>query len=135
MLNFEPDPRYQTYWRHFRSGRFWEAHEVLEGLWLESNPPDKTFYHGLIQAAASLHHLGEGNLAGAEKLAQRARQKLQAFGRAHLGVQIESLLMGLSVSLADVAAGVDREGKVGVERRRIPRVDLAYGLDPLSTSD
>ncbi len=135
MIDFRPDPRYQRYWRLFRSGRCWDAHEVLEELWLESREPDKVFYQGLIQVAASLHHLARGNMHGADKLARTAREKLAPFGTAYRGLQIESLLMGLSTCLEDARVSVDAEGRVGDVRPRIPRVDLAYGLDPESTSD
>jgi hypothetical protein len=135
LIEFKPDPRYQKYWRHFRTGRFWDAHEVLEGLWRETGGDEKTFYQALIQVAASLHHLDEGNMHGADKLARTAREKLERFGKAYQGVQLESLLMGLKICLEDARQSVDPEGRVVARRPRIPRVDLAFGLDPASDSD
>ena len=135
MIEFQPDPRFQQYWRHFRSGRFWDAHEVLEDLWLETEGADKEFYQGLIQVAASLHHLGQGNMHGAEKLARTARDKLDPYRSAYHGVQIESLLMGLQTCLDDARAEAGPGGRLDHPRPRIPRVDLATGLDPASSSD
>ena len=135
MFDFKLDPRYQKYWRHFRTGEFWDAHEVLEDLWLDTEEPAKTFYQGLIQVAASLHHLGNGNMHGAEKLARTAREKLQPYGKAYFGLQVESLLMGLEICLTDARANVDGAGQLTNQRQRIPRVDLAYGIDPQSSSD
>ncbi|MFQ5668991.1 MAG: DUF309 domain-containing protein [Acidobacteriota bacterium] len=135
MLDFKPDPRYQMYWRHFRTGRFWEAHEVLEDLWMESEGRDKVFYQGLIQAAACLHHLERGNLHGAERLAGTAREKLESVGTSYRGLQIESLLMGLHTCLEDARPGAGPGESVTSFRLRIPRVDLAFGVDAASTTD
>jgi predicted metal-dependent hydrolase len=135
LIDFRPDPRYQKFWRLFRTGCFWDAHEVLEDLWLESRENDKTFYQGLIQVAAALHHLAQGNMHGADKLARTAREKLEPFGSAYRGLQIQSLLMGLSTCVEDARLSVDGEGRIRDLRPRIPRVDLAYGIDPESSSD
>ncbi len=44
--------------RHlFNEQRFWEVHEVLEGLWKELKGPDKELVQGLIIAAAALVHV------------------------------------------------------------------------------
>jgi predicted metal-dependent hydrolase len=135
VIDFEPDPREQQYWRNFRTGKFWDAHEVLEDLWQESNGTDRTFYQGLIQAAAALHLLGEGNMHGADKLSRTAREKLEPLGKEYRGLQIESLMMGLTVCLEDARRSLDEAGRITDRRPRIPRVDLASGLDPASGSD
>ena len=77
----------------------------------------------------------EDALRGASNLARTGRDKLEPFGKAHHGLQIESLLMGVGVCLDDAAGNLDPDGQVKDPRPRIPRVDLAYGLDPVSTSD
>ena len=135
VIDSRPDPRHQQYWRHFRCGRFWDAHEVLEDLWQEVNGRDREFYQGLIQAAASLHHLSEGNMHGAEKLARTAREKLEPYASSYRGVQVEALLMGLETCLSDARAEAAGAERLENPRPRIPRVDLAFGLDPESTSD
>jgi len=135
VIEFNPDPRYQQYWRHFRTGRFWDAHEVLEDLWQKSSGTDRTFYQGLIQVAAALHHLGEGNMHGADRLSRTAREKLEPLGTQYQGVQLESLMMGLSICLEDARRSLDDEGRITDLRPRIPRVDLVSGLDPAAGSD
>jgi hypothetical protein len=59
------DVRYLGGVRFFNDGDFFEAHEVWEGLWLETSGPERRFYQGLIQAAVALYHFGNGNLRGA----------------------------------------------------------------------
>ena len=48
--------------RCFHSAAFFEAHEHWESVWLVAQEPEKTFLQGLIQVAASFHHLKRGNL-------------------------------------------------------------------------
>ncbi len=44
--------------RHlFNEHRFWEVHEVLEGLWKELKGPEKELVQGLILVAAALVHV------------------------------------------------------------------------------
>jgi hypothetical protein len=48
------DPRYAGFFTCFNEQRYFEAHDVLEGLWLETRDP---FYKGLIQVAGAFVHL------------------------------------------------------------------------------
>lgn len=52
-------PCLQGYVRLFDAGRYYEAHDVLEHLWLETprGEPDFAFYQGLIQLAGAFVHL------------------------------------------------------------------------------
>ena len=43
--------------RLFNEHRFWEVHEVLEGLWKELSGPEKDLVQGLILVAAALVHV------------------------------------------------------------------------------
>jgi len=47
------DPRLTGYFECFNSGRYYEAHDVLEDLWLRQGKthPDHAFHKGLIQLA------------------------------------------------------------------------------------
>lgn len=61
---------------HFNAGRFFEAHEVWEELWLAAAEPEKTFLQGLIQVAAAFHHQARGNARGARSLLPAGVAKL-----------------------------------------------------------
>ncbi len=52
-------PCYLAYFECFNSGRYYEAHDVLEHLWLKDgrDAPDYVFYKGLIQLAGGFVHL------------------------------------------------------------------------------
>ena len=44
---------------------FFEAHDVWQRVWKNAEGEEKTFYQGLIQAAAALLHVQRGNSVGA----------------------------------------------------------------------
>ncbi|HEX8372966.1 MAG TPA: DUF309 domain-containing protein [Chthoniobacterales bacterium] len=51
------DARYLGYFVCFNRGEYYEAHDVLEDLWLKTTGPDYGFYKGLIQIAGAFVHL------------------------------------------------------------------------------
>jgi predicted metal-dependent hydrolase len=51
------DPCYQGYFTCFNAGNYYEAHDVLEHLWLKRRDENYEFYKGLIQIAGAFVHL------------------------------------------------------------------------------
>lgn len=51
------DPCYAGWFRCFNAGDYYEAHDVLEQLWLRTEGADYAFYKGLIQLAGAFVHL------------------------------------------------------------------------------
>lgn len=62
---------------HFNAGRYFDAHEVWEEIWLRSSGDTKLFYQMLIQAAVGLHHYERGNARGARGMHANVVDKLQ----------------------------------------------------------
>jgi len=75
----------------FNAGEFFEAHEVWEEVWRESEEPDRSFYQGLIQFAVALAHLERGNQVGFERLVQRAEEHLAGFPASFGGIRLGEL--------------------------------------------
>ena len=50
-------PCYVGFFRCWNEQRYYEAHDVLEHLWLRTNSEDANFFKGLIQAAGGFVHL------------------------------------------------------------------------------
>lgn len=50
-------PCYRAYFRCWNEQRYYEAHDVLEHLWLETTSEDHAYFKGLIQAAGGFVHL------------------------------------------------------------------------------
>jgi hypothetical protein len=52
--------------------RFFEAHEVLEGVWHQAPDPDRLFWQGIIQVAVACCHHQRGNPTGSASLFRQA---------------------------------------------------------------
>lgn len=89
------DPRQQAVLL-WNAGLFFELHELLETIWREVAPLERTALKGLIQAAAVYVHLGRGKSDAAGRLAVKARLNLQT-GASRLAfiANLESLLLAL----------------------------------------
>lgn len=60
--------------RLFNAGQYWECHEVLEEVWLETPYPQRFFWSALIKLAVGMHHAARRNPHGARvKLGDAAR--------------------------------------------------------------
>ena len=75
----------------FNTGEYFKAHEIWESAWREALPPEKDYYKALIQAAVALHHLHNGNVLGAHRLAGRALKGLDRFAPVYFGLDTRQL--------------------------------------------
>jgi hypothetical protein len=57
QADVERHPCYRAFFRCWNEQRYYEAHDVLEQLWLNSESSDANFFKGLIQAAGAFVHL------------------------------------------------------------------------------
>ena len=77
------DPCYEGYFRCFNERRYYEAHDVLEHLWLQTSDANHAFYKGLIQLAGAFVHLQKQHLRpGHSKDGRRARPAARLFALA-----------------------------------------------------
>lgn len=86
------DSRLKEFVRLFNQKEFFEAHEVLESLWMETESEDKDFYKGLIQCAVAFVHLDRNNHKGAAKLYKTACEYLRRFLPQHGEIKLQELL-------------------------------------------
>ncbi len=88
-----PDLRYRAYFEQFNQGHYYEAHEVLEQLWLQDRPgPNGLFYKGLIQLAGAFVHLQRGRLRPAAALFKLAEANLRNYPSLHEQLPVPALL-------------------------------------------
>lgn len=97
------DPRYVGYFTCFNAGQYYEAHDVLEDLWLEDRTTTESgFYKGLIQFAGAFVHLKKQHerplhptdgvrLAPAARLFQLASRHLFPFAPHHQHLAVAHL--------------------------------------------
>ena len=75
----------------YRDGRFFDAHEHWESVWMQLKDPEKSFLQGLIQMTVAFHHLNRGNSAGALSLLQRALTRFDRCPVLFGGVDVASI--------------------------------------------
>lgn len=80
----ELDAHYLGYFDCFNRQLFYEAHDVLEDLWLpDRHGPNGSFYKGLIQLAGAFVHLQKNRLRPAAALFKLAQANLEKYPRIH----------------------------------------------------
>jgi hypothetical protein len=86
-------PHYAGYFACFNRGLFYEAHDVLEELWLPlRQSPGGDFYKGLIQFAGAFVHLQKNRLRPAAALLKLARANLAKYPSPHERLDTAALL-------------------------------------------
>jgi predicted metal-dependent hydrolase len=89
----EFDAHYMGYFDCFNRQLFYEAHDVLEELWLtDRNGPHGAFYKGLIQLAGAFVHLQKNRLRPAAALLKLARTNLARYPAVHEGLNVSAVL-------------------------------------------
>jgi len=87
------DPRYAGYFHCFNRRLFYEAHDVLEDLWLgDRHGANGAFYKGLIQLAGAFVHLQKSRLRPAAALFKLARANLQRYPARHERLDVKAVL-------------------------------------------
>jgi hypothetical protein len=78
------DAHYLGYFECFNSQLYFEAHEVLERLWLPlRRETDGNFYKGLIQLAGAFVHVQKGRSKPALSLLRLAQSHLNSYPEVH----------------------------------------------------
>ena len=80
----ELDAHYLGFFHCFNSQLFYEAHEVLEDLWLpDRHGGNGNFYKGLIQLAGAFVHLQKNRLRPSAALFKLAQANLEKYPGVH----------------------------------------------------
>jgi predicted metal-dependent hydrolase len=88
----ELDAHYLGYFDCFNRRLFYEAHDVLEDLWLEErHGADGNFYKGLIQLAGAFVHLQKDRLRPAAALFKLAQANLAKYPNIHKQLDVNSV--------------------------------------------
>jgi len=89
----ELDAHYLGYFECFNGGLFFEAHDVLEELWLADKAgPNYSFHKGLIQLAGAFVHLQKNRLRPAAALFKLARTNLEKYPAVHERLDLRVVL-------------------------------------------
>ena len=86
------DRHYVGYFHCFNCQLFYEAHEVLEHIWLQDrHGPNGAFYKGLIQLAGAFVHLQRNHPGPAAALFKLAGANLEKYPRRHEHLDVAAL--------------------------------------------
>ena len=112
------DPHYAGYFTCFNRGLFYEAHDVLEQLWLkERHGANGAFYKGLIQLAGAFVHLRKDRLRPAAVLFKLAEANLRKYPGMHEHLDVPAVLgliqkwLGRLEQLKFASNPLDTEGR------------------------
>lgn len=84
---------YLGYFDCFNRQLFYEAHDVLEQMWLpDRHRPDGNFYKGLIQLAGAFVHIQKNRPGPAVALLQLARGNLEKYPAVHHSLDTAAVL-------------------------------------------
>src|SRR5438067_358162 len=109
------DPFYRAFFRCWNEQQYYEAHDVLEQLWLNTKSPDADFFKGLIQAAGAFVHLQKQfeypphakhsrRLPPGVRLFRLAQRNLAKFAPWHYGLNVTALCQLLSRHADEIVA-------------------------------
>jgi len=87
------DPHYLGFFECFNRGWFYEAHDVLEELWLECRGSERDeFYKALIQLAGAFVHLQKDRLRPAGKLFRLSRSYLKKYPEEYANLSVRDVI-------------------------------------------
>jgi hypothetical protein len=106
-------PCYRGFFRCWNEQRYYEAHDVLEHLWLSTTSEDANYFKGLIQAAGGFVHLQKHyefpvhpkhsrRLGPAVRLFALAERNLEPFGAIRYGFNIDGLRALMARTARDI---------------------------------
>lgn len=88
------DAHYLGYFECFNRGLFYEAHDVLEELWLaDRQGANHSFYKGLIQLAGAFVHLQKNRLRPSAALFKLALANLRKYPSVHERLDLARVLL------------------------------------------
>ena len=86
------DPRYAGYFALFNQQKFYEAHDILEDLWLpDRHGANGNFYKGLIQLAGAFVHLQKNRLRPSAALFKLAQANLEKYPLLHEKLNLDAV--------------------------------------------
>jgi uncharacterized protein len=118
-------PQYLEGIEHFNAGRYFDAHEIWEEIWLRSSGDTKLFYQMLIQAAVALHHHARGNARGARGMYENVVGKLERLPSIFMSLD----LIDFSRQFRNFLSGLISDEDASVTSTEKPRPQIVLVAD------
>ena len=75
----------------FDAGEYYEQHDLLEALWMETDSPVRQLYQAILQVGIAYYQLEQGNRRGAIKMLSRALRWIDYLPASCQGVDVRQL--------------------------------------------
>ena len=111
----------------FNEGKFFEAHEVWEEKWIETEGDERHLLQGLIQVAAGFYKLQVGMPTGTYKLLQKASEHLREIPADMYGVELEPLLRSIDLWIESTKKMVN-EFRTNYDKNLLPKLEIKDAL-------
>ena len=119
------DPHYLGYFECFNLGLYFEAHDVLEELWLaDRKSSNYSFYKGLIQLAGAFVHLQKNRLRPSAALFKLSRTNLQKYPAQHEHLEVKKVLLLIEGWLEELEKGDFALNPLGPNN--VPKLFLSF---------
>ena len=123
------EDQFQRGIEEFNKGFYFECHDTLEELWMETVGNDRLFLQGLIQVSVGFYHFGNSNYKGAVSQFMKGLQKLQRYRPGHRGIELEDFMERVGWWLERAEEGL-RGGKVLTDHAAMPklRINVSHSI-------
>lgn len=121
------DARFKEGLKLFNEKKYFECHEVIEDLWLETPESDvhRDLYKGVIQAAAAIYQFDRGILTGARGLYRTSLVNLEPYAPKALGLNISKLISEMKHCFSEFD-GWDGKRTLSRHPERTPALDYTF---------
>jgi uncharacterized protein len=118
------DARLRNGIRLFNAGRFFESHEVLEELYLQTTEKqDKPFLEGIIQLSVAFRlFCNFGDVDGPVRMIRQALVRLENYSPRYLRIKVNDLIQALEVWTQKAQAGGHTNPLASM---RIPKIRIS----------
>ncbi len=117
--------------RLFNDGYYFEAHDLLEEVWIERAGREKTFYQGLIQIASGFYKVAMQNQGGARSLVKKGLEKLRAVRDLATPLDLERLITEAEAALARI----DELGQARIAEFDLATLPRIHHREPAAPDD
>ena len=107
----------------FNGTFFFECHDTLEELWMETSGKDRLFLQGLIQISVGFYHFFNENYKGAASQLTRGLGKLESYRPGHCGIELEEFSKQIVTWLALAERGLAGRD-IRAEEFTIPKIHV-----------
>ena len=107
----------------FNEGKFFEAHEIWEETWGDTEGDERHLLQGLIQIAAGFYKLQVGMPSGTYKLLLKGTGHLKAIPEDMYGVNLSSLLQTVEEWVETSKSMID-EFRTNFDASKLPKLKI-----------